>query len=216
MADRGTVRTMVTTMLGTSDDDPAFSPTILNPLIQSAVDALLSDIQDANPDYLATSVTLAADSSSSHLYTFAAQSTALTDFGKWIEVRYTDETGIPLAECRLDELWSFGTDYFCVLGVDEAAVLQTSPDSPAGIALFLRYASWPVPLADDADVIDGIPVRYHDVVALETLFAFGLGGEQQRPPELTARWRDRRAQLMSRVGRRGAQPSRTRMVEVDL
>lgn len=199
-------------MLGTSADDAAFSATILDPIIQEAIDGLLHDMQEANPHYLATSVTLTADSGSSHLYTFALQSPAVTDFAKWIEVRYTDENGIPLAECRLDELRDFGSDYFTLLGREDAPILQTSADSPAGTPLFFRYATWPALLANDGDIPTGIPTRYHDVIALEALFAFGLGGEQQRPPELSIRWRDRRAQLLARVGRRGAQPSRSRLV----
>ena len=32
---------------------------------------------------------------------------------------------------------------------------------------------------------------------------FGFGGEQRMPPELYARWQDRRGQLMQSVSRRG-------------
>ena len=217
MANRGTIRTSLLALLGTSSDDPLYSATVLNPIIQQALDALLADVQDANPDYLALPpITLAADSASSHLYTFASQSTPITDFGKWLDVRYTDEDGTPLAECRLDELREFGTDYFTLYGTDESPILQTSHDSPAGTALYFRYAAWPAELVDDSSVPAGLSTRYHDVVALEALFAFGLGGEQQRPRDLEMRWRDRRAQMLSRVGRRGIQPSRSRVVAVDL
>lgn len=212
MATRATIRSTLLTFLATASDDPLYSATILDPIIQQAVDALLHDIQEANPDYLSTSVTLTANSTSSHLYTFATQAVPVTDFARWLEVRYTDENGVPLAECRLEELRDFGSDYFCITGPDETPILQTSTDSPAGTALFFRYAYWPVVLASDTSEPTGIPNRYHDVVELEALFAFGLGGEQRMPPELFGRWRDRRAQLLARVGRRGVQPSGSRLV----
>ena len=212
MASRGTLRTLIRTFLGTSADDAAFSAAILDPIVQQAVDSLIASIQDANPDYLVKLVTLVADTTTSHNYTFATQGTPIADFAKWLEVRYDDEDGSQLVEARLEELRDLGTDYFTIKGPDEAPVLVTSADSPAGKSLYFRYAYWPAELVDDNSVPTGIPSRFHDVVALEALFVFGLGGEQRLPRELYDRWFDRRAQLLSRVGRRGTQNSRTRMV----
>jgi hypothetical protein len=213
---RGTLKTQIRTYLGTSDDDPAYSSTILDPIVQQAVDSLLSSIQDANPDYLVkTPVTLVADSTTSHNYTFATQGAPITDFAKWLEVRYDNGDGALLSEARLEELRDAGTDFFAITGPDEAPVLVTSTDSPAGNALYFRYGYWPAALASDSSEPTGVPSRFHDVVALEALFSFGLGGEQRLPRELYDRWFDRRSQLMSRVGRRGVQNSHSRLVNLD-
>ena len=215
MATVGTTYTLIRTLLGTSADDPQFTDTILLPIVQSAYDSLLTDLAAQNPDYLSTAVTLTADSASSHTYTFASQASPITNFARWISVRETDDTGAPLAEARRDELRSFGSGYFQLRGPDDAPILVTSPDTTAGIALYFEYAYWPVALAASGDSLTGLPARFHDVVAFEALFAYGLGGEQRRPPELSARWVDRRAQLLSSVGRRGIQPSQSRLVTGD-
>ena len=60
-------------------------------------------------------------------------------------------------------------------------------------------------------VPNGVPLKFHDVIALEMLYCFGLGGEQRLPPELWERWQRRRGQLISHVGKRGTQPSRSRI-----
>jgi len=203
---------MLRTLLGTADDDPAFSGTIINPLLQSAYDSLLADIHDANPQYLSTTVTLAADSATSHTYTFATQSSPITDFAKWLEVRWTDAEGRLLTEERLEDLTVSGGDVFALTGVDETPVLHTAQTDTAGEPVWMRYAYWPAAFTEDASEPSGIPLRYHDVVALETLFVYGLGGEQARPRELRDRWQDRRNQMMARIGRRGVQASRTRIV----
>lgn len=211
MASRSTIRTWLLHMLGADADDPAFTAAILNPILQQAADSLVSEIQRANRSYLVKSVTLAADSSTSHDYTFATQASAITDFAFWLEVRWKDKDGLLLDEAGIEELNGAGGDYFAVLGPDEEPVLVTSDESEAGKAIYLRYGYWPAEMADDNAAPGGIPTRFHDVVALEALFAFGLGGEQRIPPELSTRWFDRRAQLLAHVGRRGVQPSRTRL-----
>jgi hypothetical protein len=213
---RGTLKTLIRTYLFTSDDDPAYSDTVLDPIAQQAYDSVLSDINQAKPDYLSKTVTLAADSSASHDYIFATQAVPIDDFASWLEVRYTDEDGTALEEARLEELRGAGSDFFAITGPDEAPVLTTSKDSPAGTPLFFRYGYWPADFVDDSSTLAGVPVKYHDVVALEALFAYGLGGEQRLPPELFNRWRDRKAQMLARVGRRGVQNSRSRLVDVDL
>ncbi|KKL98193.1 hypothetical protein LCGC14_1826830, partial [marine sediment metagenome] len=197
--------------LATPTDDPAYSDTILNPIVQEAVDSLLTDINEQNPSYNSTTVTLAADSSSGRVYTFASQSTPITDFARWLEIRRTDSDGLELIEVRYDELRAAGADHFVITGVDSAPVLETSFDSTAGTAIWLRYTKWFADMTDDNDVPSGIPLKFHDVIALEALFAFGLGGEQRLPPDLRNRWFDRRNQLIHHVGRRGSQVTRTRL-----
>jgi hypothetical protein len=207
MASRATIKTWLYNFLGTSSDDPAYTDAIIEPIIQSACDAIVADEQDQNPSYLSTTVTLSAVSSTSHDYNLASQA---SDFAKWLEVRYTDYKGALFRECRTEELYAAGDGYFAITGIDSAAVLTTSADATTGKALWMRYQTWPADMTDDADVPGGIPLKYHDVIALECLFAFGLGGESRWPKELYDRWFDRRNQLMSRVGRRGVQPTRVR------
>lgn len=211
MASRGTIKTSIRRFLGTDPDDPAYSSTVLDPVVQEAVDSLRTDIDLQNPGYNAKEVTLTADSSTSRDYTFATQATAVTDFAKWLEVRWKDSDGLLLDEVRLDELRDAGADHFCIIGIDSAPVLKVSTDSEAGTDVWLRYTAWGATLSDDGDVPAGIPLRFHDVIALECLFAFALGGEERLPAELNRRWMDRRAQLMHHVGKRGVQPSRSRL-----
>lgn len=211
---RGQLKTLIRQFLGTSEDDQAFDDDVLNPIVQQAVDSLLTSIQDANPDYLVrTPVTLRADGGVGHNYTFTTQTVPITDFAKWLEVRYDDEDGSELEERRLEDLRNAGSGCFAITGPDEAPVLVTSPDSPAAALLFFRYGYWPAELASDSSVPTGVPSRFHDVIALEALYAFGLGGEQRLPRELYDRWFDRRNQMLGRVGRRGVSNSRTRIVE---
>ncbi len=211
---RAQIKQQIRILLGTSSDDPQFSDTILDPIVQQSVDSLIGAIQDANPDFLSKIVTLAADSATGLTYTFASQANPITDFAKWLEVRYVDQDGLELDECRAEEMMRIGGDCFVITGEDETPVLTLSSGSQVGGAVWFRYGYWPAELVDDNSVPTGISSRFHDVIALEALFVFGLGGEQRRPPELSNRWLDRRAQLLARVGRRGVTPSRTRVYPV--
>ena len=211
MASRSTLRTWIRTLLGADADDPAFSDDVLNPIVQQAADSIVSAILRTNPGYLSKTATLLPDAGSRRTYTFATQSTPVTDFGHWLEVRYDNDDGLQLTEARLDELRDAGPDYFAITGPDEAAVLVTSPGSRGAAPIWIRYGYWPAPMTDDNAAPGGIPERFHDVVALEALFAFGLGGEQAKPRELHDRWIDRKAELLAHVSRRGVQPSRTRV-----
>jgi hypothetical protein len=211
VASRSAIKTSIRRLLAVETDDPAYSDDVLEAVIQEACDSLVTDINRQNPGYNTRTVTLTADSSTSHLHTFATQATALEDFARWLEVRWTDAQGLTLHEVRLDELRDAGPDHFVVTGIDSAAVLETSPDSEAGKDVWMRYQTWPALLTSDSDVPGGIPLRFHDVIALEAIYAFALGGEQRTPPDLRDRWFDRRAQLISHVGQRGVQNSRSRI-----
>ncbi len=211
MASRSTIVTSIRRLLLTNADDPAYTAAILNPIVQEAADSLVTDINIQNPAYNSTTVTLAADSSSGRVYTFATQSTALTDFARWLEVRWTDIDGLALIEAPLDGLRQAGADHFAIRGIDSAGVLETSKDSQTGTDIFFRYTQWPTDLSADASVPGGIPLHFHDVIALEALYAFELGGESRTPAHLFARWEKRRGQLIHHVGKRGVQPSRTRL-----
>ncbi len=211
MAARSTIVTSIRRYLAADSDDPAFSDTILNEIVQESADSLVTDINIQNPGYNSTTVTLVADSSTSHDYSFATQSSAITDFARWTEIRFLDSNGLELVEVPLDALRQSGAGHFFIRGIDSAAVLETSVDSVAGKNVWMRYITWPTALSADGSVPGGIPLRFHDVIALEALYAFGLGGESRLPPELFVRWEKRRGQLMSHVGKRGTQPSRTRL-----
>jgi len=211
VASRATLKTWTLAWLGTSSGDPLYNDTRLDALAQQAYDAIVSDLHAAVPHYLSTTVTLAADGATAHTYSLAGQAPT---FAKWLEVRHTDATGSRLTEARLDELEGAGSEYFAFTGPDQSAVLHTSPDTEAGTALWMRYAYWPTAFADDNSTPDGLPSAYHDVVALEmAVMAYGFGGEQRAPAEVFTRWQDRRHQMFAHAGRRGVQPSRTRMTE---
>ena len=198
------IHTLCRSLLGTADDDPQFSDAILLPFTLQAYDSLLRDIQELNPGWMATSVTLTAVSSTSRTYTFASQSPAITDFNGWLAVRHTDADGILFREVPYADLSNGGAFNFALTGTDDTPTLLTSPDSDAGIPLYLLYVQWPTALTSTSSTPTKISTRFHDVVALELAsIAFGLGGEQRMPPELMARWQDRRGQLMQSVSRRG-------------
>ena len=209
---RSELATRVRQFLGTAEDDPQFSSTVLNPILQDAYWAILEDIKKLNPGYLQATVTLVPDSTTSRTYTFATQSVPLTDFAGWLDVRWTDENGWPLREVRYDELLTVDSEAFALSGQDETAVVTIPPTATPGTNLRMVYAAWPAAWTSDTDSPSMIPVRYHDVVALEALYAFGLGGEQRIPAELFTRWQDRRSQLLESVAQRGVQPSTMRVV----
>jgi hypothetical protein len=214
VAARSTLKLWIRNWLGTSADDPAYADSVLDPSIQQAYDGLVGEMFAQKPDFLqAAVVTLATDASDGLVYTFTTQSTPLTDFAGYLEVRYNDKDGVQLTEARSEELNKCGTDYFAITGPDESAVLTLSDGSPTGTPLYFRYRAWPAELASDTDAPTAIPSRFQDVVALETLFAYGFGGEQRLPPELFARWTTRRAQLFAHIASRGVQGSRTRVEE---
>jgi len=220
MATRAQVKASIRRYLGTDTDDPLYGDQTagvsaqLDPLVQEVVDSLVGEIHETNPGYLSKTQVLAADTpATGHLYSLATQSVPITDFAKWLEVRFDNEDGAVLVEARLEELRVAGSGYFAFTGVDEAAVLQTSKDTTPANPIFLRYGFWPADLASDSSTIGGIPKRYIDVIALEALFVFGVGGESRWPEELRERWKNRRAALFAHIQRRGVQPARTRLHE---
>ena len=207
MSARSTIRDQIWVLLGTSSDDPAYTATILDPIIQAACDSLVEDIIQENKDYLSTTVTLSAESSTAHTYDLSGQA---SDFHSWQEIRHTNSEGALFRECRGEELYAAGSGYFNIRGIDSAAMLETSADSEAGVDLFMRYVAVPAEMTLDTDVPGGIPLRFHDVISLEALFVFALGDEGRRPADLRDRWLERRSQLILHVGKRGIQPSRVR------
>lgn len=208
---RGTIKTLLRTLLGTTSDDPKFGATTLDPIVQQAVDSIVTDIVQANPSWLSKQVTLLANGGVGHTYTLTTQAVPILDFSRWLEVRYTDENGAKFTHARLEELNEKGSGYFDIVGPDDAPDLITSPSTSDAAPIWMRYAYWAAELASDSSVPTAVPGRFHDVVALEALFVYGLGGEEARTPEMRERWQDRRAQLIAHCGRRGVEPNRTRL-----
>lgn len=207
----GELRTTALVYLGTSSDDPAFPAATLNLLAQQAYDQFIADMLDSNPGYLSTTVTLQPDSSTALTYTFSAQSPPITDYHKWLEVRYTDQRGARLIEVRPEELDTTTAGTFALTGPDDTPVLTLGLQSQTNTNLFFRYAYWPAALVTDTDVPVGVPTRYHDVIALRMAeLGFALGGETVFPPNLSILLMNRQASLLATVGRRGVQASRTR------
>lgn len=207
----GELRTTALVYLGTSSDDPAFPAATLNLLAQQAYDQFIADMLDSNPGYLSTTVTLQPDSSTALTYTFSTQSPPITNYHKWLEVRWQDQTGGCLMEVRPEELDAGGVNVFALTGPDDTPVLTLGFNSKTDNALFLRYAYWPPALVLDTDVPVGVPTRYHDTLAFRmAVLGAGLGSESAITPQMLVLAQDRYASLMATVGRRGVQASRTR------
>lgn len=206
------LNTRCRTYLGTAEDDPQYTDTILLAVAGEAYESLCRDIQELNPGWFATTVSLTPASSTSRVYAFASQSPAITDFNGWLELRHTDADGYPFREVPYALLNEGGAYSFALLGTDDTPTIQTSPDAEAGITLYLKYVQWPASLTSVSSTPSKISTRFHDVVALEMAsIAFGFGGEQRMPPEVFARWQDRRGQLLQSVSRRGVQVAQVRV-----
>ena len=212
MADLSTLRTMLRTLMAIESDDPAFPVPVLTEALNQATDALVNEIHLANPDYLSVAVTLVPDTAGGRVYSLATQSTPVTDFYRWLEIRYTDVDGTELDEAEQRAFTNAGEGYFAITGTDEAAVLRTSQQSDSK-DLYFRYGFWPVQMVGETTTPDGIPLRFHDVIPLEALYVFGYGGEQGMPRDLAGRWMTRRGQLMTHIGSRGVAVARTRIVD---
>lgn len=205
------LRSTALVYLGTASDDPAYPATTLNLLAQQAYAQILGDITDSNPGYLSKTVTLTPDSATALTYTFSTQAPPITDYHKWLEVRVTSDTGMPLTEMRPEELDTCGAGTFALTGTDDTPVLTLGSQSTPGSNLFLRYTYWPPALAVDTDIPVGVPSMYHDVIALRLAeLCYALGGEGAFPPNLVVLTQNRLASLLATVGRRGVQASRTR------
>ena len=210
MASRGTIKTWIRAMLGLQSDDPLADDAVLDPIVQQAVDSLVAALMRAAPDAFTASVSVPL-SSTSHTYLVGAAANGVLDQVR--AVRLTDADGARLAPCSRDDLEDVGSGYYALEGTGAATLLVTSEATEEASAVLVRYTAYPDELADDGTEVTGVPERFHDVVALEALFAFALGAEQRRPPELGQRWLDRRGQMLASASRPSAgPPSRTRLV----
>lgn len=209
MSSRGTLKTILLQLLGTSSDDPAYPAAVLNVALQQATDNLITEIRERNAQYFVADVTLSALSSTSHVYALAAQAPT---FARILELRITDDAGAELEECpRIEQLRNAGPGFYAITGPDQSAKITTSPDSESGVALWMRYAYWPAEFTDDNSVPE-LPSRFHDVIPLEALlYVYGTGAEQRMGRELVELRNDRKALLMAHCTRRGRLGGRVRV-----
>lgn len=216
ISNRSHLRSLMRTWLGVRDDDRYYTDDRLNQLLQSAHASLLSDIAEVNPSYFSVVTTLVAEGSTgddAHRYVFASQSSPITDFAKWEEVRVEDYEGVQMAQVRANELFVTGA-YAFTLEQDktDGLTLRTSPHAEDGVDVWMRYSYWPEAMTDDDDTPGGIPTEYIDIVAMEAVFSLP-GVVERTSPILSQRWVDRRGQMMFRIGKLGADSSRVRNVE---
>lgn len=217
MTSRINLKTLIRNYLGTGADDPLFGDdedgiaALLDPVVQQTIDGIIGEIHETNRHYLSRTVTLQPDSATGSTYSLASQAVPILDFAHWLEVRYDTRQGARLSECRVEELLEAGSGYFALYGADEEATFELSSSDQTGRPLFLRYGYWPANLEDNNATVVGVPARYHDVLVLEALFVFGVGGESRWPEELRERWKNRRAALFNHITRRGVEPKRTRL-----
>jgi hypothetical protein len=219
VASLAVLRAKFLVLVATTTDDPLFTSAVVNDLLKDAHHNLVDEIHRTNRDYLTKDVLLTPDvnttpawSSAPVLsYTFATQTPAITDFAYWMELRKTNDDGDLLREAPLETLRDAGNGFFAFSGTDDSPVLRLSKDTEQGINVYLKYGYWPLDMQLDTDAPLGIPTQFHDVLVLEALFGFAIGGEGERPPELKERWLDRRSALLFHVGKRGTAVHRTKI-----
>ena len=205
------LRTAVRAYLGVSDTDRAFTNTRLTRWLNDALNELRFD---SPKSYFQQRATWAADSSTSHVYTLASQSPAVTALQSIIELRLDSTTGAKLREVSFEQLPAWAGLAYAVTGADEAATVTTNEDTPAGATLYVVYEAWPSELSGDSDTPSWLPARFHDVPALmATQMAFASGGEGRMPDEYARKLMDRRAELLTHQRRRSVDAMLTRAVE---
>lgn len=224
MASLAVMRAQTLVYLTTTTDDPLFTSQVINQYLIDAHHAIVNEIHTTNRNYLYKDALLTPDATTVQpwsttpvlSYTLATQSTPITDFAYWIELRKTNDDGDLLREARLEELRDAGNGYFAVTGPDDNPQIRLSKDTEAGINVYLKYGYWPADMQTDTDSPNGIPVQFHDVLPLEVLFAFELGGEGTHPPALKERWMNRKAALLYHVAKRGTTVTRTKVDPWDI
>jgi hypothetical protein len=204
------VRALMRVYLGTSEDDPAFSDTALTTLAQNAVRALLADYPEG---VLVTTTTLRPSAADPHYYGLGQQEPQILDFFVVDEVRLNDSTGAALREVPYPQRNAWGAAGYSVLNFDALAAIVTTPATTAGAPLFLVYQPTIPPLVE-GQPIAGVPVAFHDVVALDAArMAYAAGGEQRWPDTYELERQDRRAQLFAYLGRRSRDVSLRRSTD---
>jgi len=219
VSSRAVLRATLLQFLSTTTDDPLFTPAVLNGFLEDAHHSLVDEMHRVNRSYLVKDVLLIPDATTTPVwssapvlqFTLATQNPAITDFAYWVELRKTNDDGDLLRECPIESLRDAGNGYFAVQGPDDLAVIRLSKDTEQGINVYLKYGYWPPDMQLDTDAPQGIPAQYHDLLPLEALFSFALGGESEVPKELMQRWIDRKSALLAHVSKRGTQVGQTKI-----
>lgn len=219
MSSLAVLRAQLLLYLATTTDDPLYTSAVCNGFLKDAHHSLIDEIHRTNRNYLTKDVLLLPDANTTPVwssapvlsFTFATQTPAVTDFAYWLELRKTNDDGDLLRECPVENLRDAGNGFFAFSGTDDTPVLRLSKDTEQPINVYLKYGYWPLDMQLDTDAPQGIPVQYHDLLPLEALFAFALGGESEVPKDLRIRWNDRKSALIAHVGKRGTQVSQTKL-----
>lgn len=205
--DRAALRQLCWDLLGVKSTDPFYSVSRVDMALNTAERQISEEIRRQAPDLERSIVTLLADASDSHGYTFATQAPPIVDFLEVLELRLTNSRGMLLTKVRDEQLGSVCGGAYSLIGADVTPVITTGDDVAAGAALWLKYGkrtpTWDAPSATPATV----PVDYHDVIGLRALpILYALGGESKMPDDLRIVMIDRSGALWRHVGQRSQDP----------
>lgn len=169
--------------LGVKPGDPEFTPESLLASLNASLGDLHQDLSMIAPALLEDSATLAADTVSSHTYTFATQTPAIGAVARAMAVRLDDRRGLKLDSVRsIVELDDFGGMRYAITGAFGAQVIETAESVDAGRPLFLRYVQGFASLAANGTVPGWVPDHYVDLLGLMIAEqSFSQGGEASFP-----------------------------------
>lgn len=203
-----TMESLVWTYLGSFSGDPLYPQAVVDSLINNVCYKYQADIQQSNPSYNSATVTLASTPVGSNTYPLPA------DFAGWLEVRATDFQGIPMSECRLEEINIPSLAYsFAITGKDSSATLTTANAMVGGIPIYFRYQQLLPILVNPGDIPTWMPDQFHDLIPREAAIdAYGIGNEDVPADKFMEETRDRRAQFWLHIMRRGTGPYSTRPI----
>lgn len=206
MATLATLRALTRTFLGVSSADPFYTDATVDALVNDAYLRFAADLIESSPSMGRAVATLTAASATSHEYALPV------NYARYIDVRLEDADGGRLSEASDEDILNLThVAAFAVSGPPTSATLTTSGGVAAGTDLYLKYAPWPAELAASGDQPSFLPTAFHSLIAREAAVqAFGVGDEQQAPPQLMESRADQLAQFWAYIGRRGVQSSFTR------
>lgn len=209
--DRTALRSLCWMLLGTKETDPFYSVTRVDLALDISEHQIAEEIRRQAPDILKGVKTLAADSPSSSLYTFATQAPPVTDFSEVLELRLTDRNGTLFRHVSDEDLNKVSGGWYSLVGSDAAPVIETDAGISAGTPLYLKYARKTAAWSGAGQSPESVPADYHDVVALRAVpMLFALGGESRLPPEIDRLAVDRSGALWHHISRRTPDPQLAR------
>lgn len=208
------LRTQIYAMLGTTSSDKAYPPSVVNRWVNDVCNMLYGELPG---DYLTTRATLEADGGAGRVYSLATQSTPITNWRQFRDVRTLADDGTQGAQ--LDErpysdleAWQGAT--YAVYGVDAAVKLETSPSVAEAVDLTALYTYWPTELSDDSHEPSSLPARFHDLIVLEAArLAFAVGSELRWPEVYEDQRMVRYSQFRSHTALRGGTSTMQRVRE---